>query len=100
MQDLRSGMVFMDIGCGDGFFSILAAKKVGENGKVYAVDTDTSAIEKLNHKANAEGLKNITAKVGAAEETVFCSKCADFIFYSMVLHDFADPAKCSKTPNK
>ena len=38
----------MDIGCGDGFFTILAAKKVGEKGKVYAVDSDASAIEKLN----------------------------------------------------
>lgn len=93
LQDLRSGMVFADIGCGDGFFSILAAKKVGEKGKVYAVDIDASAIERLKHKAKAEGLKNITTKVGAAEETVFCNKCVDFVFYSMVLHDFADPAK-------
>jgi ubiquinone/menaquinone biosynthesis C-methylase UbiE len=93
LQNLRSGMVFMDIGCGDGFFSILASKKVGENGKVYAVDTDASAIQKLKQKAYAEGLKNITAKVGAAEETVFCKECADYIFYSMVLHDFTDPAK-------
>jgi ubiquinone/menaquinone biosynthesis C-methylase UbiE len=93
LHDIRSGMVFMDIGCGDGFFSILAAKKVGENGKVYAVDTDASAIQKLKQKANAEGLKNITAKVGAAEETVFCKECADYVFYSMVLHDFSDPVK-------
>ena len=68
-------MTFADIGCGDGFFSILAAKKVGEKGKVYAVDSDASAIEKLKKKAKAEGLENIVAKVGSAEETVFCSKC-------------------------
>ena len=86
-------MTFMDIGCGDGFFSILAAKKVGEKGKVYAVDSDASGIEKLNSKAKTEGLKNIIAKVGSAEETVFCGKCADFVFFSMVLHDFSDPAK-------
>jgi ubiquinone/menaquinone biosynthesis C-methylase UbiE len=93
LQDLRLGMVFMDIGCGDGFFSLLAAKKVGENGKVYAVDIDPSAIQKLSHKAIAEGLKNITAMAGKAEDTVFCVGCADFVFYSMNLHDFNDPAK-------
>ncbi len=93
LKDLRSGMFFVDVGCGDGFFSILAAKKVGVNGNVYAVDVDASAIEKLEQKASAEGLKNITAKVGKAENTVFCLKCADFIFYSMDLHDFSDPAK-------
>ena len=83
----------LDIGCGDGFFSILAAKKVGANGKVFAVDIDASAIEKLKQKAKAEGLKNIIAKVGKAEDTVFCNGCADFIFYSMDLHDFNDPTK-------
>ena len=93
LQDLQSGMTFIDVGCGDGFFSIMAAKKVGEKGKVYAVDSDASAIEKLNLKAQKESLKNIVSKVGSAEETVFCSKCADFVFFSMVLHDFADPAK-------
>jgi len=93
LQDLRSGMVFMDIGCGDGFFTILAAKKVGKNGKVYAVDIDASAIEKLKQKAKAEGLSNITVKVSKAEEVVFCRGCADYVFFSMDLHDFSDPAK-------
>ena len=95
-----AGMVFVDVGCGDGFFSILAAKKVGEKGRVYAVDSDASAIEKLNRKAQAEGLKNIVSKVGSAEETVFCVGCADFVFFSMVLHDFADPAKVLQNARK
>ena len=86
-------MVFVDVGCGDGFFSVLAAKKVGANGKVYAVDIDASAIERLKSKAKAEGLSNITAKVGKAEDVVFCRGCADFVFFSMDLHDFSDPAK-------
>jgi ubiquinone/menaquinone biosynthesis C-methylase UbiE len=93
LQDLHEGMVFVDVGCGDGFFSILAAKKVGVNGKVYSVDIDASGIDKLKAKAKSEGLTNITAKVGKAEDTVFCRQCADFIFFSMVLHDFSDPAK-------
>jgi ubiquinone/menaquinone biosynthesis C-methylase UbiE len=93
LQNLLTGMVFIDIGCGDGFFSILAAKKVGATGKVYAVDIDASAIEKLKLKAKAEALTNITAIAGKAEKTVFCRNCADVIFYSMDLHDFNDPAK-------
>jgi len=93
LKGLHAGMVFADLGCGDGFFSILAAKKVGANGKVYAVDSDASAIEKLNIKAQTEHLKNIVTKTGLAEETVFCQECVDFVFFSMVLHDFADPSK-------
>jgi ubiquinone/menaquinone biosynthesis C-methylase UbiE len=96
LQDLQVDMAFVDVGCGDGFFSILAAKKVGENGRVYAVDIDASAIEQLKQKAKAKSLSNITAKVGKAEDTVICRECADFVFFSMDLHDFDDPAKVLK----
>ncbi|MCW4019150.1 MAG: class I SAM-dependent methyltransferase [Candidatus Bathyarchaeota archaeon] len=90
---LREGMVFMDIGCGQGFFSLLAAKVVGENGVVYAVDTDAQAIERLKARAAEKGVTNIHAIAGSAEETVFCTACADIVFFSMVLHDFADASK-------
>lgn len=90
---LRSGMVFMDVGCGYGFFTIPAAQLVGEKGVVYAVDIDAAAVEKLKDTTAEKGLKNITAKVGAAEETVFCTECADIVLYSIVLHDFNDPEK-------
>jgi ubiquinone/menaquinone biosynthesis C-methylase UbiE len=100
LENLSSGMVFADIGCGEGFFTILAAKRVGNQGKVYAVDVDASAIQRLKNKAEAEGLKNITVKVGTGEETVFCNKCVDFVFYSMVLHDFGDPEKVLKNAKK
>jgi ubiquinone/menaquinone biosynthesis C-methylase UbiE len=86
-------MVFMDIGCGDGFFTITAAQIVGEQGKVYAVDIDASAIDNLKRRASEKDLNNVTAIVGAAEETIFCDECADIVFYSIVLHDFRDPAK-------
>ena len=90
---LHHGMVFMDIGCGYGFFTIPAAEQVGENGRVYAVDAAPEAIEIVKRKADEKGLKNIVVKAAEAEETVFCDKCADMVFFSIVLHDFRDPAK-------
>ncbi|MGF3522805.1 MAG: class I SAM-dependent methyltransferase [Candidatus Bathyarchaeia archaeon] len=89
---LKEGMVFVDVGCGEGFFAMLAAQLVGDKGKVYAVDSNAATIEKLKRGAAAKNLKNIHAEVGAAEQTVFCNNCADIVFYSMVLHDFSDPA--------
>ena len=91
LKDLRPDMTFADVGCGDGFFSLLAAKLVGEKGHVYSVDVDSAAIAKLKAKAQAEGLANISARAGAAEDTVFCRSCIDVVFFSMVLHDFTDP---------
>jgi ubiquinone/menaquinone biosynthesis C-methylase UbiE len=97
---LRSGMTFIDIGCGYGFFTIPAAQIVGEKGKVYAVDIDAPAIDQLKREAAEKGLKNIRADVGVAEETVFCNECADIVFYSIVLHDFRDPAKVLRNANR
>jgi ubiquinone/menaquinone biosynthesis C-methylase UbiE len=90
---LKKGMTFADIGSGEGFFSILAAKVVGETGRVFAVDIDAEAIDQLKLKAAERGLPNLNAVSGEAEKTVFCQTCVDLVFYSMVLHDFHDPVK-------
>jgi ubiquinone/menaquinone biosynthesis C-methylase UbiE len=96
----KPDMVFMDIGCGSGFFTLLAAKAVGVKGIVYAVDSDAEAIERLKDKAEQQHLQNIRVKVGFAEETVFCTECADVVFYSMVLHDFKDPGQVLRNAKK
>lgn len=95
LQDigLTSDNVFVDVGCGDGFFSILAAKIVGEKGKVYSIDADNLAIGKLKEKAKRLGLSNIYPTIGLAEENLLCKECADIVFFSMVLHDFNSPGK-------
>lgn len=95
LQDagLKSGMVFMDIGSADGFFTVLAAKIVGEKGKVYAIDINSDTIKTLQNNVDKAGLKNVQAMAGAAEKTVICKECTDIVFFSMCLHDFQDPAK-------
>jgi ubiquinone/menaquinone biosynthesis C-methylase UbiE len=97
---LNADMVFMDIGCGEGFFTLLAAQVVSEKGIVYAVDTDADALKRLKTKAAEKRLANIRVKIGAAEETVFCTSCANVVFYSMVLHDFNDPVKVLQNAKK
>ncbi len=66
---------------------------MGEKGRVYAVDIDASAVERLKRRVTEKGLANVKAVVAEAEETVFCDGCADIVFYSIVLHDFHDPTK-------
>jgi ubiquinone/menaquinone biosynthesis C-methylase UbiE len=88
---LRPGMTFVDIGCGQGYFAIPAAKLVGPEGKVYGIDIDEEAIGVLKEKASASGLNNIQAKVGDAERKVICRACADAVFFGICLHDFEAP---------
>jgi len=89
---LAPGMVFADLGCGEGFFALPAARIVGSEGRVYALDSDAEAIELLEQAADEEGLGNVTAVAGEGENTVLCEECADIVFFGTVLHDFTDAA--------
>ena len=86
-------MNFVDIGCGEGFFALTAAKIVGKKGKVYGVDLDAEAIGVLKKTAVKLELTNLILKTGRAEDTIFCKSCADLIFFGIDLHDFEDPDK-------
>jgi ubiquinone/menaquinone biosynthesis C-methylase UbiE len=44
---LKPGSTFIDLGCGDGFFAVPAANIVGRNGRVYALDMNSEAIDRL-----------------------------------------------------
>jgi ubiquinone/menaquinone biosynthesis C-methylase UbiE len=90
---LRSGLTFIDIGCGGGFFALPAARMVGEKGKVYGLDTNADSIASIEEQASGEGLKNLYLTIGRAEETIICKRCADIIFIGMALHDFQDASK-------
>lgn len=90
---LGGGMVFIDLGSNDGFFTLPAAKIVGLDGGVYAVDVNELAIDKLNNKLNNAGITNFQTVVAKAENTVFADGIADIIFLGTVLHDFEDPLK-------
>ena len=88
-----AGMVFVDVGCGEGYFALPAARIAGPGGKVYAADINADAVAALQEQAVAEGLTSLSAEVKAAEETVVCEGCADLVFFGIDLHDFANPGK-------
>ena len=55
----RKGQLILDFGCGVGHYTIPDAKVVGKEGKVYAVDKDREALDKLTQIAESKGLRNI-----------------------------------------
>ena len=90
---LKPGDTMVDIGCGDGFFSLPAAKLVGRDGLIYAIDASDEAIAQLKTKASGLDLANIRAVVADAEKFTACRHCADIILMANVLHDFENPLK-------
>lgn len=90
---LKPGMTFVDLGCGNGFFALPAARLVGAEGKVYGLDADDELIAELQRRANEDGLQNLSLTVGRGEDTVLFEKRADIAFMGNVLHDFDEPAR-------
>jgi ubiquinone/menaquinone biosynthesis C-methylase UbiE len=89
---IKPGITFIEIGCGQGYFLLPAARLIGETGTVYGIDSNEDAVEQLEKKAAAEGLNNVQLTAGEAETTVVCRGCADIIFVGDALHDFKDAA--------
>jgi len=55
------GDVVADLGCGPGYFALPMAKLVGPKGKVFAVDFNPKAIEKVRRKAREKGPRDSCA---------------------------------------
>jgi ubiquinone/menaquinone biosynthesis C-methylase UbiE len=90
---LREGDVFVDIGCGEGFFALPAARRIGKAGRVFALDINSDAIARIREQAESEGLSQVSAEIKEAEAAVVCEGCADIVFFGNDLHDFSDPGR-------
>jgi len=61
---ISASMRVLDIGCGVGDVSLLAARIVGRGGRVTSLDFDGQALMTLKERANAEALGNIECVEG------------------------------------
>ncbi len=57
--ELSPGMKVIDVGAGSGFYALLAARKVGESGTVYAVDIQEGMLSRLKSEAARQRIHTI-----------------------------------------
>ena len=80
MAGLKHGQKVLEVGCGPGFFTMPAAKIVGEEGVVYAVDVHPLAIERVKEKIEREGMKNVKPMLANASDTGLPDQSIDLAF--------------------
>ncbi|MCK4339232.1 MAG: class I SAM-dependent methyltransferase [Candidatus Cloacimonetes bacterium] len=77
----------LDFGCNNGNYSIPASKIVGENGRVYAIDNNSYALEILKEKAKLLPYKNIkTVNNNGNLNINLKSNYIDFVLLYDILH--------------
>lgn len=95
--DVRPGTTVCEIGAGSGEMSLVAARRVGANGRVYSSELGEERLKKLRDKVSSSGLTHITVVEAAAARTNFPEGGCDAIFMNDVYHHFHDPAAMNRS---
>lgn len=77
---LASGQDVLEVGCGPGFFTVPAARMVGEQGRVLALDINPLALERVRQKVEREGVTNVCTILADAGQTGLPGESFDLIF--------------------
>lgn len=86
LGNIKEGDVVLDLGSGAGFDAFLAAKKVGESGKVIGVDMTEEMIKKAKENAEKYGYKNTDFRLGDIEDMPINDNSVDVIISNCVIN--------------
>jgi FkbM family methyltransferase len=67
-QWLRPGDVFVDAGSNFGYFSVIAARLVGEHGRVYAIDASPENFRRLEETLRRNAVANVICRHAAVSD--------------------------------
>jgi cyclopropane fatty-acyl-phospholipid synthase-like methyltransferase len=84
------GKTVADIGAGSGWFTVRAAKRVGDTGTVYAVDINPEAIRYIEARVRKENLRNVKPVLGKPDDPLLPAK-VDAVLLLKTYHEVAQP---------
>ena len=84
------GKTVADVGAGSGWFTVRAAKRVGDTGTVYAVDINPEAIRYINSRIRKENLRNIKPILAQADNPLLPGT-VDGVLLLKTYHEVAQP---------
>jgi SAM-dependent methyltransferase len=90
--DLEPGETVVDLGCGAGFDTILAAQMVGSEGQVIGVDMTPAMLQKARRNAELLGLGHVDLHEGYLEELPIADATADVVISNGVINLCPDKA--------
>jgi SAM-dependent methyltransferase len=90
---LREGETVLDLGSGPGLDCFLAARKVGETGRVIGVDMTPEMIGKARANAEKSGYTNVEFRLGEIEHLPVADSSVDVVISNCVINLVPDKAR-------
>lgn len=85
-MNLRPGAVVADVGAGRGYFTFRLAQAVGPQGKVWATDIDSKALQTIAERSARDAIKNVETVLGEPADTKLAPASVDAVLLCDVLH--------------
>jgi len=90
---IRSGDRVLELGSGPGTFTVGAARRVGPDGSVIAVDIQPEMIARVRKRVREAGLSNVETYVASAYELPLDDESVDRAFLVTVLPEILDQGR-------
>ena len=88
---LKKGQVVCDFGCGNGFYTIPLAHRVGPLGRVIALDIQQEMLDLLKQRIEPRGIRNVETVLATTEDPGIVPKSLDMVLMVDVYHELSDP---------
>jgi precorrin-6B methylase 2 len=88
---LAPGMAVADVGAGTGYYAGRIAGKIGDNGRVYAVDVQPQMLALLEQNMRRRGVSNVQPVLGTATDTGLPAGAIDLALMVDVYHELSHP---------
>jgi SAM-dependent methyltransferase len=86
IASLKPGEIVLDLGSGGGFDCFLAARAVGDTGRVIGVDMTPEMVSKARENAAKAGFKNVEFRLGEIEHLPAADNSVDVIISNCVIN--------------
>lgn len=87
---LREGSTVADVGCGEGYFVLHLARRVGSSGRVYAVDVDDDSLRRVRRAIEEDKLGNVEIVLSRADDAQLPAGALDAVITVNAYHEMRE----------
>jgi ubiquinone/menaquinone biosynthesis C-methylase UbiE len=84
-------MNVLEVGPGNGTFTLAAARRLGPEGKIVAIDIEPKMIDRVQKRSKEEGVTNVEAQVADVFDLPFEDESFDLIYMIAVIGEIPNP---------